>query len=210
MREFLAVAVENHANGKAGPLLGLAERTEIVRQLFREHGHNAVRKIHRIATEAGFAIERTARPYIEGNIGNRDNDDATAGICGIGIRRGPYRIVMILCIFRIDGDKRDAGQILAVSHGPFRERFQLVEYARRELVAQAMIMNRDETYGFFGLRVPYSLGNLRSRPACRVANNLEPDQLAVCSARQIAIGNRPLSHSLFIDGLDDEMTSDPP
>jgi hypothetical protein len=48
-----------------------------------------------------------------GDVGDGDSEDVPAGIVGIGIPRGVDRIVVILGVDRVDGDKRELSPILA-------------------------------------------------------------------------------------------------
>ncbi len=60
------------------------ERAEIVRNPLRQHGHHAVRKIHRIAADQGFPVQCRAGPDVMRDIGDGDMEDETTGLSGSG------------------------------------------------------------------------------------------------------------------------------
>ena len=59
------------------PVLVGHERTESVRQRFRQHRQHAVRKVDRRAALARFAIERRARPHVVPDVGDRNDQPSS-------------------------------------------------------------------------------------------------------------------------------------
>ena len=80
------------------------------------------------------------------------------------VGRGPNGVVVILRVFRIDGDERNARQILAVRHPRFGKLVQLCQTILAEAVSQAVVVDGDEAYGLFSFRMADALRDARGRP----------------------------------------------
>ena len=97
----LAGQPDAHVADHAQPLDLRIQRTQPVRQLFRQHRNHPSREIHRVAAVAPFMVERAARLHIVRHIGDRD-DQPVAAPLPLAI----HRIVEILGSFAVDGDQR--------------------------------------------------------------------------------------------------------
>ncbi len=72
MLELMAVGGDDDTGGKRRAILIWAQRTEIVGNPLRQHRHDAVGKIDRIAAILRLAVERAAGVHIGGDIGDGD------------------------------------------------------------------------------------------------------------------------------------------
>ena len=113
VRALAPVGAEDHAHGERRPVLVRAQRAEVVRDALRQHRHDAVGEIDRIAALERLPVERRAGPDVSGDVGDRDGDDEAARVLGIGIGRGVDRVVVVLGVGRIDGDERQRAPVLA-------------------------------------------------------------------------------------------------
>ena len=106
----------------------------------------------RIAAYQRFAIKRGARRHVMRDIGDRDRDDEAARVFRIGIRRRMNRVVVVLCIDRIDRDQRQVAPVLAASKrggaGGLRFGQRLATKHVRNLVS----VDRDEACSALGLQ----------------------------------------------------------
>ena len=105
VRTLAAVASDDHSHRKRRAVLVGAERAEIVGNALRQHRHDAVGEIDRIAALERLAVERRARPHIMRDVGDGDGEDMTARVVRIGIGDGVNRVVVVLGVDRIDGDE---------------------------------------------------------------------------------------------------------
>ncbi len=109
VRALAAVGADDHAHRERGAILAGPQRAQIVGDALRQHRHDAVGEIDRVAAHERLAVERGARPHVMGDVGDRDADDEAAGIFrdrGRGV--GVHGVVVILGVGRIDGDERHA------------------------------------------------------------------------------------------------------
>ncbi len=106
VRALAAVGADHHPHRERAARLARHQRAEIVGDALGQHRHHAVGKVHRVAARQRVAIERRARPHVEGDVGDGDMDDVAALVVRIVIGRGMHRIVVILGVGRIDGDER--------------------------------------------------------------------------------------------------------
>src|SRR5580704_10536849 len=113
----MAIGGNDDAGGKRWAILVWAQRTKVVGNPLRQHWHDTVGKIDRIAAILRLAIERGAGARIGANIGDGDAQNKAAGIGRIGVALGVDRVVVILGIFGVDGNERDRAPILAMGHG---------------------------------------------------------------------------------------------
>ena len=104
---------EDHAHRERGPVLERAQRAEVVRDPLRQHRHDPVGEIDRVAALERLPIEGRAGADIGRDVGDGDGDDEPAGVAGIGIGRGMDRVVVVLGVGRIDGDERQRAPVLA-------------------------------------------------------------------------------------------------
>ncbi len=71
--------------GERAARLARHQRTQVVGDALRQHRHDAVGEVDRVAADQRIAIERRAGPHIEGDIGDGDADDVAALVVRIGI-----------------------------------------------------------------------------------------------------------------------------
>ena len=114
MAELVAVASDHDTGGERRAILVWAQRAEIVGNPLRQHGHDAVGEIDRIAAIPRLFVECAARGHVSGDISDSDAQNIAAGIGWIGVMLGMHRVVMVLGVFGIDGHERDGAPILAM------------------------------------------------------------------------------------------------
>jgi hypothetical protein len=105
------MGVEHHAHRQAGPVHAFLQRAEIGGQFLRQHRHHAVGEIGAVAALERFLVQRRTRRDVMGDIGDGDQHDMAAIAGSLSSGTGPYRIVVIARIFRIDGEQGDGAQI---------------------------------------------------------------------------------------------------
>ena len=171
----LAAVVRDHHPHRERARGSPAQRAQIVGDAFGQHRHHAIREIHRVAALQRLAIQRRARPHIEGDIGDRDGDDVAAFIVGIGVRLGMDRVVMVLGVGRIDGDQRQVAPVFAARErcrlAPLRLRATRPEEGLRNFVG----VDRDQADRFFRASEPsrsFTLPEARPKPRVRTRSTL--------------------------------------
>src|SRR6202047_1636422 len=112
----MSIGGDDDAGGKRWTILVWTQRTEVVGNPLRQHWHDTVGKIDRIAALLRLAIERRAWPRIGGDIGDGDAQNKAAGIGRIGVALGVDRVVVVLGVHRVDGNERDRAPILAMGY----------------------------------------------------------------------------------------------
>ncbi len=153
VRALAAVRCDHHPHRNRRAIDQRLQRAQIVGNAFRQHRHDAVRKINRIAALERFAIERRARAHVMGDVGDRDRDDMAAAIVRIGVRLGIDRVVVILGVGRVDGDQRDLAPVLAAARqvGGFRG-LGFGDHLARKHMRNVVRMNRDQADGLLALQ----------------------------------------------------------
>src|SRR5262249_16264248 len=94
-------------------VLARSKRAQIIRDPFRQHRHDAIWKIDRIAARKRLAVKRGACPDVVGDVRDGDMNNVAAVIVRCRISLGMHRIVVILGIGWIDRDERQLAPILA-------------------------------------------------------------------------------------------------
>ncbi len=118
------------------------QRTQSVRELFRQHRNHAAREIHRVATQPPLGVECAAIRHVMRDIGNRHHQPVT-----LALPLAEHGVVEVLGRFAVDGDKRQFGQVLAAL--PVRLAYDIGQFLRfrlglfREVERQLMLAQRD-------------------------------------------------------------------
>ncbi len=84
-RSRFAVGVDPQVRGEARPVLLRDQRAPAVRQLLRQHRHDAVGEVDGIAAVERRLVERAARPHVVGHVGDRHQQAPAAGIAGVRV-----------------------------------------------------------------------------------------------------------------------------
>ena len=134
---LMSAGIDDKFDRETGAVDRRLQRAKIVRQRLRQHRHDPVGEIDRVAAAQGFTVEGAARSDIPGDIGDRDNQAPTSGIGRVPIGFGPHRIIEIARVAAVDRDQRQRAQI-----GPARGtdrcgRFGLRNRRFRELIGNA-------------------------------------------------------------------------
>ncbi len=140
----MAIGGDDDAGGKRRAILVWAQRTEVVGNPLRQHWHDTVGKIDRIAAILRLAIERCAGARIGGDIGDGDTQNKAAGIRRIGVALGVDRVVVVLGIHRVDGHERDRAPILAMGHRRGSRPRRLGNHLRAKDVRNLVRVDGDE------------------------------------------------------------------
>ena len=93
------------------------KRAEIVGDPLRQHRHDPVGEIDRVAALLRLPVEGGAGAHIGGDVGDGDGDDEAARVVGIVVRRRMDGVVVVLGVRRIDGDEGQVAPILAAFQG---------------------------------------------------------------------------------------------
>ena len=199
VRALAAVGADHHPHRQRAARLARHQRAEIVGDALGQHRHDAIGEIHRIAARQRVAVQRRARPHIEGDVGDRDIDDVAALVVRIGIRLGMNRVVMILGVGRIDGDERHVAPVLAALQRRGLCRFRLAQRGRRKRLRNFVGVDRDQADGFFGRQRAEPLLHLAGGEAKAArAHEIDADEIAVlgadaCRLWRCSVRGRPAS-----------------
>ena len=187
VRALAAVGADHHAHRERRAVFVRPQRAKIVGDALRQHRHDAVGKIDRIAALERFAIERRARPHIMRDVGDGDADDVAAGIARVGVGHGMDGVVVILGVGRIDGDERHVAPILAACERRGPRGFRFGEHRARKDVRDAVGVDRDQADRAFALERAEPLNDRagwQAEPA--MARNFDGDEIAVHGAAGVA------------------------
>src|SRR3954451_1643273 len=128
-----------------------------------------------------------------GNIGDRDPDDEAARIFRIGIRRGMNRVIVVLCIDRIDRDQRQVAPVFAARK---RGRTSRLRFGQRLAETHMRNVERggpDEARGALGLERAAPLLHWRGLQADPpVAGEFHRDEVSV-----LRVGGRARRNGKF-------------
>ena len=165
-RCLLPSLVEHHAHREARPVDAFHQRAQIGRQSLRQHRHDAVGEIGRVAALVGFAVERRARRHVMRHVGDGDDGDMAARVARIVVGPGPHRVVMVARVFRIDGDERDVAQIGAAARiGGRGARSASSSTSLRKFGRDAVRVDRDQADRFRRVHAAEPLDHARAREA---------------------------------------------
>ena len=142
----LAVRGDQHVADHAQTLHFRVQRTQTVGELLGQHGNHAAREIHAGGAVIRIHIDVVAGLHIVAHIGNRHQQTpalAAAHLRGLAI----HGIVKVACVFAIDGDQRNVGQIdaaaLVLRTHLFRQFLRQRQARRRELMRHTILAHRD-------------------------------------------------------------------
>ncbi len=143
-----AVAPITMRTASAGAVFQRAQRAQIVRDALRQHRHDAVGEIDRVAALQRLAVERRAGAHIEAATSAMATVTMIAArVVGILVRRGMDRVVMVLGVGGIDGDERQRAPILAARQRRRARRLRPLRARPAELMRDAMGVDRDQADG---------------------------------------------------------------
>ncbi len=181
-----AFRVEPQMGRKARPVVAGNQRTPAVGDVLRQHRHDPVREVDRVAALEGGPIERTTGPHVPGDVGNRDEQVPAAGVGRIGVSVGPDRVIEIAGVLAVDRHQRDVAQILPVAErrrsGGRGLRERGVGKAHRDVV----VVNGNQADRPRSPRRSAALDDFRAAQPQRPALiHLGPDELARLGAKRI-------------------------
>src|SRR6185312_7782128 len=186
---------------EAGAIDAGLQGAELVRERLREHRHDAVGEIDRVAALFGNAVERILGPDIPGDIG--DGDDRMPGAVLLGIGLGPNRIVEIARIGAVDRHQWDRAQIGALAKRHRRCALGECQRFRRECRRDAVAVDGDEAEGTRFAAIAETLENARGGKAHGgLRLHLGEHDLAVLCLAGIARRNAKLAAQLAVGRLD--------
>ncbi len=111
MMPLAAGGVDPQLRGDASAVGRGNQRAEVVRQRLRQHRHDPVGKVDRVAAPRRLAVEGATRRHVSGDIGDRDDDMPTAGIGRIVVGLRPDRVVEIARVAAVDRDQLQLAQV---------------------------------------------------------------------------------------------------
>ena len=199
VRALAAVGADDHAHREGRAVLVGSQRTKIVGNALRQHRHDAIGKIYRVAAADRFAIQRRARPHVMRHVGDCDGDEMPAGIARVGIRNRVHRVVVILGVGRIDGDERHLSPIFAPRQRRRLRRVGFIEERAGKNVRDVVGMDCDQADGALALDRAQSFNDRAHwQTELAIARHLHGNEIAIDGA-QGAIGrDRHLAAELFL------------
>ena len=117
-----------------------------------------------------------------GDIGNGDQHDVAARIAFVVIQPGPYRIVMIARIGRIDGDQRNGAQVGPAARIDRLCRLGVLDHRSGKFGCNAMVVNGDQADGSGRIHAAYALDDFYA------AETGDPARLGLCRHQFIVLG----------------------
>ena len=163
VRSLAAVGADHHPNCQCRAVFMRAQRAEVIRYPLRQHRHDTVGKVDRIAARERFAVESRARPHVVGDVGNSHVDDKSATIVRCRVGLGLHRIVVILGIRRVDRDERNAPPVLATGECRRCSGIGLLLCLTSEDRRDAVRVNGDEADGALALERSQSFHHAAGR-----------------------------------------------
>ena len=134
----------------AGRSLALAQRAEVVRNPLRQHRHDPVGEVDRIAALQRLAVEAGARPHIGRHIRDGDGQDEAARIGRVGIGLGHDGVVVVLGVRRVDGQERPVAPVLSAIQRRGFGGVRLGQCRIREDVRDVVQVERDQAHRLLG------------------------------------------------------------
>ena len=186
-----AVLVDSQVAGHRGAVFALAERTDVGAQDLRQHRHDAVGEVDRVAALACFSVDLAVGADVEADIGN--GDDRVEAAFAVGL--GPDGVVVVARVGRVDGDDRQVAQVLAVilAERQLRGELGFGERLLAEHVRDAVLVDGDQAEGLGRERIAEDFEDLDA--GARRAAGLGEDELARCRAAEIG-DRRGIAHAL--------------
>ena len=132
-------AIKVHFNEKAAAIFARAQAAPAIGKRLRQHGHDAIGEIDRIAARPGFAVQMAVRADIMRDISDGDRH-FPAGAIGFGMH-GIIEIARVIAINRHQGQ---VAQINAPACCNALRRFGLADRLGRKNIGNAMGMDADE------------------------------------------------------------------
>ena len=139
MPRFPPRAIKVHFNEKAAAIFARAQAAPAIGKRLRQHGHDAIGEIDRIAPRPGFAVQMAIRADIMRHIGNGDRH-FPAGAIGFGMDG----IIEIACVIAINRHQRQVAQINPPACCHALRRFGLADRLGRKNIRDAMGMDADQ------------------------------------------------------------------
>ena len=181
-----AVGVDPQVDGEARPVLARHQRAPAVGQVLRQHRHDAVGEVDRVAAAQGLAVERAARPDVPGDVGDGDQQVPAAAVVGVGVRLGPDRVVEVAGVLAVDGDQRNLAQVLPVAERRRPGGGRLGQGGVRKSRRDVVVLDGDQADGARPTRRAAALDDAGTAQAQRLALvHLRPDQLAGLGAHGV-------------------------
>ena len=184
-------AAMHDTDGERRAILVRAQRAEIIGDPLRQHRHDAVGEIDRIAALQRLAVERGAGPHIGGDIGDGDAQNKSAGIGRIGVGLGMDRVVMVLGVGGIDGHEAECRanpRDCAMPAGRARSASARTSGAKH--MRNTMRMNGDQADRFFAVdgAEPFAHSRRQKAETAR-AQDVDGDEIAILRRAFVAGAN---------------------
>jgi hypothetical protein len=202
VRALAPVGTDHDAHRERRARFMRAQRAQIVGDALRQHRHDAIGEVDRVAADECLAIKPGARSHIMGDVRDRDAQHMAAGIGGIGVGFGVHRVVVILGVGRVDGDERHVAPVLAPGKLGRPRGVGLLDHVMGKHVANAVRRDRDQADGAFVLDRAVSLFDAPARgpKGLAVDDDLDGDELAVLRLAAVSRWDHKLAPHLLLVG----------
>ena len=139
----LAVLADAHVADECQPFHPRHQRTQMIRQVLRQHRNDAIRKVHGGCTRACLDVQCAPVAHVVADVGDGDHEPPAAAAQRLGV----HGIVEILGVRAVDGHQRHLTQVLAaLPVGGLHVRsksIRLEDHLLRKLLRQIMAKNRE-------------------------------------------------------------------
>ena len=188
MAQLPAVRVDHHSHREGRPVLGLAQRAQVVGDALGQHRHDAIGEIDRVAALQRLAVERRAGGNVGGDVGDGDGEYEAARVHRVGIGRCVDGVVVVLCVGRVDGDQRQVAKILAAGHCRGARGLGRGQRLRLEDGGNLMRVDGDQTDRLLAGVGADALRHLGRRQAeARALQDVDRDEIAVLRLALVAL-----------------------
>ncbi len=187
VRAFAAGGVDHHAHRERRAIFVRPQRAQIVGDALRQHRHDAVGEIDRIAAFDRGAVERRAGPHIMRDVGDRDGHHMAARVARVGVGQGVDGVVMVLGVGRVDGDERGVAPVFVRAEHARARGVGFRQHGGAETMRNAVGVDRDQAHRLFARERAEPLDHLAGRqPEPALARDLDGDEVAVlCAAGRV-------------------------
>ena len=127
VRTLAAIRRDHQTHSERAACFARTQRTQIVGDALRQHRHDAIREVDRVAAQQRVAIQRRSRPHVKRDVGDGDVNDVATLVSGIVVRHRVHSVVVILGVRRVDGDQRNIAPVLAALQSRGRGRLGFLQ-----------------------------------------------------------------------------------
>ena len=168
----------------------------------RQHRHDAVGEIGRVAAATRLAVEGGAGADVVGDVGDRDPDDVAAGVRRVLVGLGEDGVVVVAGVGGVDGDEGQRAQVLAPAEAA--DRLAASASARASSgkasgMPCSWIAISDTAFGGRGVAEAGDDAGARQAVAAGRPDLLGLDQLAIAGAGAVGGADQPVAVGALVD-----------